>query len=119
MPVMLFKLRGVDEEEAEEIRELLTQHEIDFYETTNGRWGLGFAAIWLDDESVFAQAKSLIDQYQINRFKLAREEYEQLRLAGKQQTFWRNFKANPIQVILILIAVIIVSLFVLSPFMIF
>jgi len=119
MPVMLFKLRGVGEEEAEEIRELLTRHEIDFYETTNGRWGLGFAAIWIEDESVFAQAKSLIDQYQINRFKAAREEYEQLRLSGEHQTFWRNFKTNPMQVMLILIAVIIVSLFVLGPFMVF
>jgi len=119
MPVMLFKLRGVDEEEAEEIRELLTQHEIDFYETTNGRWGLGFAAIWLNNESLFSQAKSLVDEYQINRCKIAREEYEQLRLAGKQRTFWSNFKANPAQVLLTIIAVIIVCLFVLSPFMVF
>jgi len=119
MPVMLFKLRGVDEDEAEEIRALLTEAEVDYYETTNGRWGLGFAAIWLNDETTYDEAKSLIDSYQRQRYLDAREEYEQLRLAGKAPTFWQTFKERPIQVIAIGIAVLFVGLLFLSPFMFF
>jgi len=116
MPVMLFKLRGVEDDEAEEIRALLAEHDVDYYETTNGRWGLGFAAIWLHDEHVYEHAKALIDEYQRERCLLAREAYEQLRLAGKHQTFWSMLKDRPLQVFLTVIAILIVCLFVLSPF---
>ena len=119
MPVMLFKLRGVDDDEAEEIRMLLSEAELDYYETTNGRWGLGFAAIWLNDETTFDHAKSLIDKYQHQRYVRAREEFEQLRLEGKAPTTWQTFKERPIQVLVIWAAVLFVCLLFLSPFMFF
>ncbi len=117
MSVMLFKLRGVEEDEADDIRALLTEQKIDFYETTNGRWGLGFAAIWLHDDKVFEQAKSLIEVYQQQRYQQARETYRQLCLDGKQQTMWKTVKQRPLQVLLVLLAVVIVAMFALTPFL--
>ncbi len=117
MSVMLFKLRGVEDDEAEEIRALLTEHEIDFYETTNGRWGLGFAAVWLHDDAQLAQASALIEAYQQQRYLQARETYQQLCLEGKQQTMWKTIKERPIQVLLVFLAVAFIGMFVLSPFL--
>jgi len=114
---MLFKLRGVEEDEAEEVRALLTERDIDFYETTNGRWGLGFAAIWLHDDACFEQAKSLLEDYQQQRFEQARAAYNQLCLEGQEPTLWHRLKTHPSQVIFVLLAVCIVALFMLAPFL--
>ena len=67
MSVLLFKLRRVEDDEADEIRALLHEHEIDFYETTNGRWGLGYAAIWLHSDEHLERGKALIVDYQKQR----------------------------------------------------
>ena len=64
MSKLLFKLRNVPEDEAEDIRKLLAEHSIDCYETSGGRWGLGMPGIWLADESRFQEARDLIDHYQ-------------------------------------------------------
>jgi len=116
MSVMLFKLRGVEDDEADEIRALLEAHDIDFYETTNGRWGLGFAAIWLHDDALLEQGKILIQTYQVQRYTQAQETYAKLCAQGEQPTVWKKVKQNPVQIFLVLLAILIVAIFVLSPF---
>lgn len=117
MSVMLFKLRGAEEDEADDIRVLLAEHDIDYYETSNGAWGLGFAAIWLHSDELYTHAKSLIDKYQIQRTKQAKESFQQRCLEGRQITWWDVIKARPFQVMLTLIAVLIVAIFALTPFL--
>lgn len=116
MSVMLFKLRGVEDDEADEIRDLLGKHGIDFYETSNGRWGLGFAAIWLHDDAQLEEGKALIHSYQVQRHQDAQATYATLCAQGEQPTLWKKVKQNPIQVFLVLLAVLIVAIFALSPF---
>ncbi len=116
MSVMLFKLRGVEDDEADEIRALLEAHHIDFYETSNGRWGLGFAAIWLHDNGLLEEGKALIQTYQVQRYKDAQATYAELCAQGEQPTVWKKVKQNPAQIFLVLLAVLIVAIFVLSPF---
>ncbi len=116
MSVMLFKLRGVEEDEADDIRALLEANHIDFYETTNGRWGLGFAAIWLHDETQLEQGKALIQTYQVQRYKDAQAQYAELCAQGEQPTVWKKIKQHPVQVFLVLLAVLIVAMFALLPF---
>jgi len=113
---MLFKLRGVEDDEADEIRALLNAKSIDFYETSNGRWGLGFAAIWLHDDGQLEEGKMLIHTYQVQRYKQAQESYAKLCEQGEQSTVWKKVKQNPVQVFLVLLAVLIVAIFALSPF---
>ena len=117
MSVMLFKLRGAEEDEADDIRTLLDEHNIDYYETSNGAWGLGFAAIWLHSDEMYVQAKKLIDDYQVQRAAQAQEVYHQLCLEGKQPTWWDAIKTRPIQVLFTLIAVVIMVMFALTPFL--
>ena len=64
MAIMLFKLRGVPDDEAEEVREVLKGAGIDFYETPPSRWGVSMEAIWLQDEEQMERARALIDGYQ-------------------------------------------------------
>jgi len=116
MPVMLFRLRGVADDEADDIRELLAEHHIPFYETENGLWGLGFAAIWLHDDSLYDDALALIQTYQAQRARRAKADYAALCARGQQPTYWRKFKARPVQVLLASAAIAAVLFLVLSPF---
>ncbi|MEE3087569.1 MAG: DUF6164 family protein, partial [Pseudomonadota bacterium] len=40
MAKLLFRMRDVPDDEAEEVRELLTQNKITFFETFAGNWGI-------------------------------------------------------------------------------
>lgn len=96
MSKLLFKLRGVPEDEADDIRELLTENEIDFYETAPGNWGFSMPGIWLNDADQFAVARALIDEYQKTRTINAREEVARLKKEGKNRTFLDWAGENPV-----------------------
>ena len=59
MRSLLFNLQNVPEDEAEEVRALLHENEIRFYETQSGRWRIGLAGIWLPDGNQKLEAQSL------------------------------------------------------------
>jgi hypothetical protein len=99
MPVLLFKLRGVPDDEAEDVRALLHDNHIDFYETNSGNWGISMPAIWLRDDFYQDRAKALIATYQEERYIRVRAEYEQLKKEGKQRKINDLFKENPTQFI--------------------
>ena len=61
MSKLLFKLRNVPEDEADDVRNLLTTHQIDFYETSAGNWGISLSAIWITHDEQFDEAKRLFD----------------------------------------------------------
>lgn len=98
MAVLLFKLRNVPEDEAEEVRCLLLEHGIDSYETSAGNWRISMPAIWLRDELQLEQAKQLLEDYQHSRLMRAREEYANQRTQGLHPTFWTNFRRDPLRV---------------------
>ena len=43
MATLVFRLKYVPDEEADDIRQLLADHDIDFYETSAGRWQVSMA----------------------------------------------------------------------------
>lgn len=111
MPVKLFSLRGVPDDEAEEIRVLLTKHVIDYYETPAGNWGVSMPAIWVKDDSQLARAKSLIEDYQRERTARARAAYAQLKAEGRHRTLVDTLRDNPLKVLVYLcIAVALIYL---------
>ena len=117
MPVRLYSLRHVPDDEAQELRELLNQHQIDYYETEAGNWGISAGAFWLRTDDQLDEAKQLIDAYQQQRVSKAREEYEELRREGKQRTFLDVIKENPLQLILYIAAILFILYFSLKPFL--
>ena len=117
MPVQLFKLKGVPDDEAEDIRELLARNEIDFYETPAGNWGISMPAIWLNDETQLAKAQRLIERYEGDRAVRLRAEYDRLKEEGGNKTIIDAIKEHPIRFVsylLIIAAVIYLSI---KPFM--
>jgi len=116
MSKLLIKLRHAPDDEIQEIRSLLHEHRIDFYETQAGPWGISAPGIWLNDEQQYDQAKALMDDYQENRFREKRAEYERLRLAGQHRTFLQNLLENPVQVILYSLIVALILYLSISPF---
>jgi hypothetical protein len=116
MSRLLIKLRHAPDDEIEEIRSLLQEHGIEFYETQAGPWGISAPGIWLNDEQQYDRAKALMDDYQEKRFREKRAEYEQLRRIGQHRTFLQNLLENPLQVILYSLIVGLILYFSISPF---
>lgn len=96
MPRLLFNLRGVPEDEADEVRELLTEQEIDFYETSAGNWGVSMPALWLRNDADLEKARYVLNQYQQQRFLTARANYLQLKKMDQQKTLLKAFIEKPL-----------------------
>lgn len=63
MSKRVFDLFGVPDEEAQEVRNLLSGKNIQYFETPEGDY-LGGAALWVDSDSEYQKARLLIDEYQ-------------------------------------------------------
>ncbi len=116
MSHLLFKLSGVPEDEAEDIRDLLESAEIEWYETDSGRWGLGYAAMWTREESKVERAKELIKAYQIERYQKAQSELEQLEQSGQKISRLEFFMQSPIKFTLLVIFAGLLGYFTVVPF---
>jgi len=66
MAQLVFNLKNVPADEANDIRELLELNQIEFYETSAGRWNISVAAIWINNDDDFVKSRQLINQYQYN-----------------------------------------------------
>ncbi len=95
MSKLLFRLRHVPEDEASEVRDLLESHEIEYFETSAGLFGISFPAIWVRRDRQFEIARRLIDEYQAQRRELIRSQYRQAREKGEARTAIDYFRENP------------------------
>tara|TARA_R110001583_G_scaffold100552_1_gene246609 strand:- start:407 stop:748 length:342 start_codon:yes stop_codon:yes gene_type:complete len=109
MAKLLFRLNGVTNDEAEDVRTLLAEADLSVYETHAGRWGLSVAAIWIRDESEYEAARAIIDTYQQIR-------YEKIR-AEPHETIGERIGRKPANALLTLIAVAAVIGLTIGPFL--
>ncbi len=116
MSRLLIKLRHAPDDEIQEIRSLLQEHRISFYETQFGPWGVSAPGIWLNDEQQYDRAKALLDDYEATRFREKRAEYERLRRAGRHRTLLQNLRERPVQVVLYSLIAGLILYFSVSPF---
>ncbi len=98
MAKRLMNLRNVPDDEAAEVRELLEDHGIDYYETPPGAWGISAAAIWLRDTDQYGRARDLLKTYQAERHSRMRAEYEERKRAGEVEGFLAYAMSNPVKV---------------------
>ncbi len=117
MAVQLFRLRGVPDDEAEDVRQLLTENEIDFYETPSDSWGVSMPAIWLRDEAQFDRARSLLDDYQQRRATAAREERARLKRQGKERSLLDEIREDPMRFVVYAGIALVVLYFSTRPFL--
>lgn len=119
MAILLFKFNGVPDDEVDDIRMLLTDSDIDYYETSAGNWGISLAGIWLRDKNQLLQARSLIDDYEKTRYQQARAEYDQLRAEGRQRTFVGMLRESPLRFLAYLVVISLILYFSIKPFLAF
>lgn len=111
MSKILFKLNGVPDDEANDVRMLLADNDIDYYETAAGNWGVSMPAIWLKDAGQFKKARALLDEYQKARTIRMRKEFARLKKEGKNKTLLDAIKEKPVQFMLHLgIALLVIYL---------
>lgn len=115
MSVLVFKLFNVPEDEADDVRRLLTEHKFDTYETHSGFFGLGVAAIWLREAADLAPARALIDAYQTERSRTQREYFAQQKAQGTAPTFAQKVAEQPVRFAATIAAIVIVALVSLLP----
>lgn len=115
MPTLLFSLTNVPEDEAQEVRQLLRDHALDIYETTSGRWRTGVAAIWLNNEHQYEQARALLDNYQAQRAQQARDAYEQQRRNGADSVS-QSILRQPVRWLIVGVAVAVIVGLMVVPF---
>lgn len=95
MPIKIFTLRNVPDDEVSEIKQLLSDNAILFYETPAGNWGISSPSIWLEHDEDEEKAKALIHKYQANRHERARADYQEQKQQGSNKTLLDSFKQNP------------------------
>jgi len=100
MSQLLLNLRHVPDDEADDVRTLLDEHGIAWYETQQGRWGISFAGIWLADDQQLSQARQLLDAYQAERRRNARDEHRRAVEAGEVPTLLSSFRRDPLRLLL-------------------
>jgi hypothetical protein len=117
MSVILFRLRGVPDDEADEIRELLKTNAIDFYETSAGNWGISMPAIWLRDNHQLKQVKQMLEAYQEERCSRMKSEYACQKERGENRTLYDIFTEDPLRMLLYVAAVVAIIYFSVMPFL--
>ncbi len=117
MAVLLFNLRNVPDDEADEVRALLTENNFDFYETSAGKWGISVAAIWLKDDARLPQARELLVNYQMQRSQEMRAEHQRLKDEGKLETFADRVRLEPLKVFIYLVIILVILYFSIAPWL--
>jgi hypothetical protein len=106
MSKLLLNLRGVPDDEADDVRRFLGSAGIGYYETQPTRWGTA-GCIWVDDADA-AEAKRLMAAYQKERHARARAERADAERNGTVETFVDVLRRQPLQVALTVIAIALI-----------
>jgi len=117
MAKLLLNLRNVPDDEADEVRTLLAEHEIAYYETPPNRWGISMGAIWLRHDGDADHAKRLLADYQAARQRRMRAAYEEQLRAGTADTIVSKARREPVRVIAYCGIVLLLLYLMLMPFL--
>jgi len=117
MAVLLLRLKNVPEDEYQDVCALLEKHDIAFYETNVGFWGVGMAAIWLQDKDQLAQAHDILNEYMQTRQASVQAEYEKAKQLGQVRTLLSTFLQQPLTFVLYVAAILGILALSLLPFL--
>lgn len=106
MSKLLLNMRMVPEDEAEDVRAMLRQATLEFYETQPSRWGISYGGIWISNDDDLAQAKRLMADYQAARSARARAERAGQLRDGTAETFADVCRREPLRVAFSLLAIL-------------
>jgi len=116
MTKLIFNLKSVPFDEADDVKNLLTDNEITYFESPPGNWGISVHALWLNDESQAMLAKQLIDEYQLKRSQRMKLEMQEKIDNGDFETLFQRLFNRPVQSIVYLAIVLLILYFSIMPF---
>lgn len=116
MTTLLMNLRHVPDDEAEEVRALLAEHGIGYYETPPSRWGISMGGIWLSDDSEAGRARELLAAYQAERARRMRAAYEERRRRGEAETLGDSMRRQPLRWLVYAAVVGLILYLLITPF---
>jgi hypothetical protein len=108
MSKLLLNLRNVPDDEADEVRAMLDEQQIAFFETRPSLWGVSAGGIWVTEDAAFAEARRAMDDYQQQRGARARAEYAAAKRAGTAETFLTMLRAEPERVVMSVLGILLV-----------
>jgi hypothetical protein len=97
MSKLLLNLRGVPDDEADDVRRFLESGGIRYYETQPSFWGITAGGIWIAEGDA-AEAKRLMADYQRERQARARAELAEAQRNGTAMTFLDVVRTQPLRV---------------------
>lgn len=106
MAKLLLNLRNVPDDEADDVRAMLEAARIAFHETPPSMWGISAGGIYVRENADVAEAKRLMADYQAQRRSRIRAEREAAVRDGTAETFWTVLRAEPLRVVLTVIAIV-------------
>ena len=115
MAKLLLNLRHVPEDEADDVRAMLDTAAIAYYETPPSMFGISAGGIFVKHDADIGEAKRLMAEYQGRRRDRARAEYEAAVREGTADTFWTVLRAEPLRVVLNVLAIILLLALVALP----
>jgi len=107
MAILIFRLNDTPDEEANAVRALLEENDIDFYETNSGNWGFSVAGLWIKNNADKQQARNLIEEYQLLHHSSSDIESE---------SFLQSLFRQPLRVVIYLSIVLFIIYFSIMPF---
>jgi hypothetical protein len=104
MSKLLLNLRGVPDDEANDVRRFLESGGIGYYETPPSLWGVSAGGIWVDDGR-FAEAKRLMAEYQRELQARVGAERAEAKRNGTAERFVDVLRTQPLRVALCVIGI--------------
>ena len=117
MSTLIFRLRHVPEEEAEAVRNLLTEQQIEWYETTAGNWGIAMPGIWVTHNEQATRARQLIEVYQRELSSTQRELYRQKEQLGENPGLIDHLRKHPVRTLGVFIFCLFILYVSINPFL--
>ncbi|HEU4813460.1 MAG TPA: DUF6164 family protein [Xanthomonadaceae bacterium] len=115
MSKLLLNLRHVPDDEADDVRAMLDEARIAFYETKPSAWGISAGGIFVTEDADAPEAKRLMAIYQGERRTRARAEHAAAQRDGTAETFWTVLRDEPGRVALVALAIVFLLALVALP----
>jgi hypothetical protein len=106
MSKLLLNMRQVPDDEADEVRAMLREARLEFYETQPSRWGISYGGIWITRDDDLVEAKRLMADYQAARRERARAERAAELRDGTAETFADVVRREPLRVLLTVLGIL-------------
>jgi len=107
MAKLLLNLRNVPDDEADDVRAMLDENRIAYYETRPGPWRISVGGIWIGEDAAYPEARRLMTAYQDQRALRARADHAEAVRQGRAETFMGQLRDEPVRVLLTLVAIVL------------